>query len=67
MNKYSKEDIAKLERYRDILLSIYHKYWSSNVDDAWKRRLCIHQEARIWRMIRREFPDIVILDGYYNV
>ena len=30
--------------------------------DPWYKRLYRHQEARIWRMIQKEFPDLVILD-----
>ena len=66
MDKYSKEDVTKLNQYKCILIKIINKYWDSRPGDACKRRLLKHQEARIWRMIHREFPDIVILDGHYN-
>ena len=52
----------KLERYRRILIKILEKHYDT--DDPWYKRLYSHQEARIWRMIRRKYPDIVILDEY---
>jgi len=58
--KYSSKEVAKLERYRRILIRIIDKYWDT------RKKLYKHQEVRIWRMINMEFPDIIILDGHYN-
>lgn len=60
-DRYSKKDIAKLERYRCILIKILEMYCDSRAKVLYK-----HQESRIWRMIHREFPDIFILDNHYN-
>lgn len=60
--KYSNKEVAKLERYRRILIRVLNKYWDSGAE----RKLYKHQEARIWRMINMEFPDIIILDNHYN-
>lgn len=57
---YSEKDVLKLNRYRDILIKMLDKYWDSG------KPIYKHQEARIWRMIHKEFPNIVILDGHYN-
>jgi len=64
--KYSNKEVAKLERYRRILIRVLNKYWDSKVEDKSKRKLYKYQEARIWRMINMEFPDIIILNGHYN-
>ena len=48
----------KLNRYRHILINILEKHWDT------RKPLYKHQEARIWRMINKEYPDIVILDEY---
>ena len=48
----------KLERYRVILVDIIEKFWDT------RNKLYKHQEARIWRMIRREYPNVVILDEH---
>ena len=64
--KYSMREVTKLERYRRMLIRLLNKYWDSKTEYKAKRLLYKHQEARIWRMIRQEFPDIIILDGHYN-
>ena len=57
---YTEKDISKLDRYRDILIGTLDKYWDSG------KPIYKHQETRIWKMIHREFPNVVILDGHYN-
>ena len=66
MDKYSKKDVAKLDRYKAILITMLDKYWDIKTHEAKIQELYRHQEARIWRMIHKEFPNIVILDGHYN-
>ena len=50
----------KLYRYRIILVKIVENYWDT------RKHLYKHQEARIWRMIHKKYPNVVILDGHYG-
>ena len=54
------DDIAKLDRYRHILTNIIEKYRDT------RNKLYIHQEARIWHMVHKEYPGVVMLDGHYK-
>jgi len=49
--------VIKLDRYRHILVNIIEKYFDTH------NKLYIHQEARIWRMIHKEYPEIWLLKG----